>query len=140
MQSKFGTKNKTKKTTNHLRDIIVSFSRGYDNQGKGQKDFIRFDLTLECYYVSERIRISILNGNTLHKNFTISILTEIKYRKLVVPRLNAVFTSISLPHTQLRRNLISGAYHVVLLWVFFARIVGKILTQTLITVGGFTFN
>lgn len=27
---------KTKKTTttNHLRDVIVSFSRGYDNQGK----------------------------------------------------------------------------------------------------------
>lgn len=46
MQSKFGTKNKTKKTTNHLRDVIVDFSR----------------------------------GNTLHKNLTISILTEIKYR------------------------------------------------------------
>lgn len=56
------------------------FSRGYDIQGKGQKDCIRFDLTLEFYYVSERIRISILNGNTLHKNLTISILTEIKYR------------------------------------------------------------
>lgn len=28
-------KNKKQKTTNHLRDAIVSFSRGYDNQGKG---------------------------------------------------------------------------------------------------------
>lgn len=30
-----GQKKKQKKTTNHLRDAIVSFSRGYDNQGKG---------------------------------------------------------------------------------------------------------
>lgn len=30
-----GQKIKQKKTTNHLRDVIVSFSRGYDNQGKG---------------------------------------------------------------------------------------------------------
>lgn len=55
------------------------------NRVRVRRDFIRFDLTFECFYLSVQMRNSNLNGNTY-------ILAEIKYRDLVLSRLNAIIT------------------------------------------------
>lgn len=67
------------------------------NRVRVRRDFIRFDLTFECFYLSVQMRNSNLNGNT-------SILAEIKYRDLVLSRLNGFFTSsyIASKHSNFR--------------------------------------